>query len=86
MDQQVLIILFKFAYDNTSTTTILFKPQKDRKKKVMGLYKCPCYIYPIRQGTTENPSYMFSVNLKSGEEPQEFWIKRGAALLMQLDT
>lgn len=66
---------------------IHFKPIKDRKnKKVTGLYKCPCYIYPIRAGTTENPSYMFSVNLKSGEHPEDFWIKRGTALLMQLDS
>jgi dynein heavy chain len=65
---------------------IQFRPIKEKKKKATGLYKCPTYIYPIRAGTVENPSFQFRINLKSGEFEPDFWKKRGTALLMQLDT
>jgi len=48
-------------------------------------------MYPIRTGVTERKSYMFTVMLpiKPGvnntpSSDQDFWAKRGAALLMSL--
>lgn len=60
--------------------------KKKGKGKDGARYICPVYFYPIRSGTTEDPSYMFSVPLKSGKGgkiPTEFWQKRGTAMLMQ---
>lgn len=48
-------------------------------------------MYPIRTGVREKPSYMFTVMLpiKPGvnnttSSDQDFWAKRGTALLMSL--
>jgi hypothetical protein len=48
-------------------------------------------MYPIRTGVREKPSYMFTVQLpykpnpnNTGQSEQDFWIKRGTALLMSL--
>lgn len=65
---------------------IHFRPAKERKKNKGAVYSSPCYFYSIRTGTRERPSFMFYVDLKCGEQPPEFWIKRGTALLMNLDT
>lgn len=66
---------------------IHFKPIKDKKKGKQGnIYQCPCYIYPIRTGSRERPSYILSVDLKCGETTPEFWVKRGTALLLSLDS
>lgn len=59
-----------------------FKPIMKRLKSPPGIYECPCYYYPIRQGVIAKDSYMLRVDLKTGEQPPEFWIKRGTALLM----
>jgi len=46
---------------------IHFKPVinegKSKGKKGMALYQCPTYFFPIRTGSRERPSYMFTVNL-----------------------
>uniref|UniRef100_A0A7S3G9X5 Dynein heavy chain n=1 Tax=Palpitomonas bilix TaxID=652834 RepID=A0A7S3G9X5_9EUKA len=64
---------------------IHFKPVDSKKKSAKGsFYKCPCYYYPVRTGTRERPSYIISVDLKAGSENDEFWIKRGTALLLSL--
>ena len=46
---------------------IQFKPvlQEGSKKAKKGqnLYACPTYMYPIRTGVSEKPSYMFTVML-----------------------
>ena len=62
---------------------------RKKKKKVKAKdgykYSCPVYVYPIRAATVENPSYMFSIPLKSGKGGKvdpTFWIKRGTAMLM----
>jgi dynein heavy chain len=65
---------------------IHFKPVKEKKKAKNNMYSCPCYVYPVRSGTREKPSFMLSVDLKSGERTPQFWIKRGTALLMSLET
>ncbi|KAK9721112.1 ATP-binding dynein motor region [Popillia japonica] len=63
---------------------IHFKPVEQLKKKTKGLYNCPCYYYPIRTGTPGVPAFIVAVDLKSGQENSDFWIKRGTALLLSL--
>ncbi|KAI4461456.1 dynein heavy chain [Holotrichia oblita] len=63
---------------------IHFKPVEQLKKKVKGLYNCPCYYYPIRTGSPGVPAFIVAVDLKSGQENSDFWIKRGTALLLSL--
>lgn len=48
-------------------------------------YKCPMYYYPIRTGTINRDSYIMYIDLKIGPNfTQEFWIKRGTAVLLSL--
>ncbi len=61
-----------------------FKPVDSKKKANKGMYVCPLYLYPLRTGTRERPSYMISVELKSGGMGAKHWIKRGTALLLSL--
>ncbi|CAK9199554.1 unnamed protein product [Sphagnum troendelagicum] len=65
---------------------ILFKPVPNKKKQPKGLYACPLYLYPIRTGTRERPSYMLMIYLKVGERDSDYWVKRGTALLLSLAT
>jgi len=43
-----------------------FKPIGRRKAALEGVYACPLYMYPVRTGTRERPSFMIWVDLKSG--------------------
>lgn len=69
-----------------------FKPVDKAAKqanKNVKYYNCPCYVYPIRGGTKENPSYLFNILLPMGPDingniDENFWIKRGTACLMSL--
>jgi len=69
-----------------------FKPvDKGAKQanKNIKYYNCPVYMYPIRGGTRENPSYMFNISLPMGPDPNgniddTFWVKRGTACLLSL--
>lgn len=74
---------------------VQFKPVyyegKQKTKKGQNFYQCPTYMYPIRTGVREKPSFMFTVQLpckpnpnNTGQSEQDFWIKRGTALLMSL--
>jgi dynein heavy chain len=65
---------------------ILFKPIVAKKKQSKGLYQCPLFLYPIRTGTRERPSYMLMINLKVGVQDSDYWIKRGTAILLALAT
>jgi len=65
---------------------ILFKPVENKKKVTKGVYTCPTYLYPIRTGTRERPSFMIACDLKSGQRDGEFWTKRGVAMLLALAT
>ncbi|XP_044753245.1 dynein axonemal heavy chain 2 [Coccinella septempunctata] len=65
---------------------IHFKPVEQQKKKTRGLYQCPTYYYPIRTGSQHQPSYVVAVDLNSGTETSDFWIKRGTALLLSLGS
>lgn len=61
-----------------------FKPVENKKKLGKNIYQTPLFMYPIRTGSRERPSYMISVELKSGERDPDWWIKRGTALLLSL--
>ncbi|TGZ66460.1 hypothetical protein CRM22_005313 [Opisthorchis felineus] len=65
---------------------IHFKPVENKKKSLKNIYVAPCYYYPNRAGTSDRPSFMIGVELKTGEKPPEHWTKRSTALLMSLDT
>ena len=56
---------------------------REQRKVTKGTYACPCYMYPVRTGTRERPSFMLTVDLKSQEAP-DHWVKRGTALLLSL--
>lgn len=64
-----------------------FKPVAKKKTSEHGVthtYSCPLYLYPIRTGTRERPSFMIWVDLEAGEHDAAFWTKRGTALLLSI--
>ena len=61
---------------------IHFKPVEGKRKAAKGFYSCPLYMYPIRSGSRERPSYVVTVDLKSGKFSSDFWTKRGVAMLL----
>merc|ERR1712060_355639 len=63
---------------------IHFKPVEAKKSKTKGSYSCPLYMYPLRTGSRERPSFMLNVEIKSGAQEPEAWVKRGTALLLSL--
>jgi dynein heavy chain len=64
-----------------------FKPSDAKKKRNPSeLYQCPLYMYPVRTGSRERPSFMVFVDLKAGDGDSDFWVKRGTALLLALAT
>ena len=65
---------------------IHFKPISKRTKPMTNVYECPVYYYPTRQGTPYKDSFQMQVLLRLGEESADFWIKRGAAMLMSKAT
>ena len=54
------------------------------KTKAKGMYECPLYLYPLRTGSRERPSWMLNIDIKSGQPEPEQWVKRGTALLLAL--
>lgn len=49
---------------------IHFKPVETKRKVAKDpatTYNCPCYYYPVREGSRERPSFMLSVELSSGK-------------------
>lgn len=64
-----------------------FKPiERRRRKPSAKVYECPLYMYPIRTGTRERPSFITMVELDAGDAGSAHWIKRGTALLLSLAT
>jgi dynein heavy chain len=62
---------------------IHFKPvQKKKTSGAADIYGCPLYLYPVRTGTRERPSFVCYIDIKSGAVDPGFWIKRGTALLL----
>ncbi|KAG5504460.1 hypothetical protein JKF63_04912 [Porcisia hertigi] len=69
-----------------SMPVIHFKPKlRTGKPKPTSVYECPLYMYPVRTGTRERPSYVVAVDLESGEAVPETYTKRGTALLLSTD-
>lgn len=66
----------------SSMPILHFKPMEGKRKTLKGYYTCPVYMYPIRSGTRERPSYVVSVELKGGKFSSDFWTKRGVAMLL----
>ncbi|GIM07381.1 hypothetical protein Vretimale_11536 [Volvox reticuliferus] len=65
---------------------LLFRPVENKKRTAKGIYVCPLYLYPVRTGTRERPSFMINVDLRSGSADPDHWIMRGTALLLSLAT
>ena len=65
---------------------IHFKPVELKKKGSKGMYVAPLYMYPIRTGSRERPSFVVGVDLNSGAPDASWWVKRGTALLLSTDT
>ena len=63
---------------------IHFKPVENKRKGTKGIYVCPLYMYPVRTGSRERPSFMIFVDLKAGAVDPDHWIKRGTACLLSL--
>jgi dynein heavy chain len=61
---------------------IHFKPVEGKRKAAKGFYSCPLYMYPVRSGSRERPSYVVTVDLKGGKFSSDFWTKRGVAILL----
>jgi dynein heavy chain len=59
-----------------------FKPTEGKKKTSKGMYVCPLYMYPVRSGTRERPSFVYSIEIRGGRFSSDFWTKRGVALLL----
>ncbi|VDN98570.1 unnamed protein product [Rodentolepis nana] len=53
---------------------------------VLAVYVCPCYYYQNRAGALGKQSFMIGVELKTGDAQPDHWVKRGTALLMNLDN
>jgi len=62
---------------------IHFKPVEN-KKRSKGMYVCPLYLYPVRTGTRERPSFMIGIEVRTGGKDANFWAKRGTAMLLSL--
>ena len=67
-----------------SMPIIHFKPVEAKKSKAKGMYACPLYLYPLRTGSRERPSWMLNIEIKSGNADPDVWTKRGTALLLAL--
>ena len=63
---------------------IHFKPVEAKKSRGKGMYTCPLYMYALRTGSRERPSWMLNIDIKSGAAEPEIWTKRGTALLLAL--
>ncbi|CUG06458.1 dynein heavy chain, putative [Bodo saltans] len=69
-----------------SMPIIHFRPKRrEGKPKTKGIYQCPLYMYPVRTGTRERPSFVVAVDLGSGQSQSDHWVKRGTALLLATD-
>ena len=56
-----------------SMPVIHFKPVENKKKSSKGMYSCPLYMYPLRTGSRERPSFVISCDVKSGAQNSDYW-------------
>ena len=63
-----------------------FKPTESKKRLGKGMYTCPIYMYPVRTGTRERPSFIIAADIKAGAHEGDFWTKRGCAMLLSLSV
>lgn len=67
---------------------VWFKPTETKNIEIRGRYECPLYITSARFGvlktTGHSSNYVLSILLDTDLDVRE-WIKRGLALLCQLD-
>ena len=63
---------------------IHFKPVEARRERREGIYKAPAYLYPVRTGSRERPSFICEVSLPAGAVGPEHYVRRGTALLLAL--
>ena len=56
-----------------SMPVIHFKPAEIKKKSTKGIYLCPLYLYPLRTGSRERPSFVISCDLKAGFQDSDYW-------------
>ena len=61
---------------------IHFKPVEGKRKAAKGMYTCPLYMYPVRSGTRERPSFVYSLDIRGGRFSADFWTKRAVGLLL----
>jgi dynein heavy chain len=59
-----------------------FKPVDNKKKSIKGIYSCPLYLYPLRTGSRERPSFVISCEVRCGAQGSEYWTCRGTAMLL----
>jgi len=64
--------------------TLYTQPVESKKKASKGVYVCPTYMYPLRTGSRERPSFVIAAELRAGKHPSEFWTKRGVAMLLSI--
>merc|ERR1711924_409133 len=51
-----------------SMPVIHFKPVDNKKKSIKGIYSCPLYLYPLRTGSRERPSFVISCEVRCGAQ------------------
>ena len=72
-----------FPMELFSTIPVMnFRPVEGKKKNLRGNYPCPLYIYPVRAGTRDRPSFVITIDLHAGQKTEEHWTKRGVAMLL----
>lgn len=74
----------------TPLPVVWLKPTDISNNTEKMVYQCPVYVTPERRGilstTGQSTNYVLAVDLPiSATQPESLWIKRGTALLCQLD-
>lgn len=71
------------------TLTFDFEPNINRLNFTyiflfLDVYSCPVYYCPKRSNVLENNSFVVVLNLNSGSQNPDHWIKRATAVLLNL--
>ena len=66
-----------------SMPVIHMRPTEGSKSKSQrGFYACPLYMYPVRTGSRERPSFVVSCDISSGYRDADYWTCRGTAMTL----